>query len=35
VALGAAVYAALCRLLRVGEMDEVLAALERRRGRKP
>jgi putative peptidoglycan lipid II flippase len=31
IAVGALVYAGLCRLLRVGEMDDVLAALRRRR----
>ncbi|HEY3447495.1 MAG TPA: murein biosynthesis integral membrane protein MurJ [Myxococcales bacterium] len=34
VALGAGVYAAACKGLRVGEMDEVLAAVRRRRARR-
>jgi putative peptidoglycan lipid II flippase len=34
VGLGALVYAGACKALRVGEMDEVLAALRRRRGRR-
>ena len=33
VALGAGVYAAACRLLKVAEMDEVLAVIRRRRRR--
>lgn len=34
VPLGAVLYAGLCRALRIGEMDEVLSALRRRRARR-
>ena len=33
VGLGAAVYAAACRALRLAELDELLAAVRRRRRR--